>query len=74
MNDIQILLFVTFGGLMFALMCIIWYSLNRRIEIRLERLNYKIDWLSFRIDRLSDRVDDVDRRLCRIKQPEKKSD
>ena len=53
----EILLTVLLGGfgLQFALLLVIWNSLNARMD--------KID---SRIDKLDEKITDIDRRLCRI--------
>lgn len=57
MEKIDIVLWVLGGG--FALMLVMWHSLNKRID------GVEVS-LSGRIDKLDEKLTDVDRRLCRL--------
>lgn len=73
MNDIQILLFVTGSGftLMFALMCIIWNSLNRRID----KLSDKVEDVDRRLCRIEGSLATQGHCLFhQSNQPEKKAE
>lgn len=61
MEKIDIILWIIGAGfaMNFALMLIMWNSLNKKIDDADNRLS-KI------IDKLSEKVEDIDRRLCRI--------
>jgi hypothetical protein len=57
MDKIDIVLWILGAGfgLMFALMIVMWNSLNSRI-----------DKLDVRFDKLDEKVTDIDRRICRL--------
>jgi flagellar capping protein FliD len=72
MEKIDLILWIISGGfgITFALMLIIWNSLNKKIDDVNTSLSKKIDdvdnKLSNRIDKLDEKLTDVDRRLCRM--------
>lgn len=68
MSDIQVLLTIMLSGfgLNFALMLIIWNSLNARIDASEKKIEDKFARLEDKFDKLDEKVTDIDRRLCRI--------
>ena len=64
MEKIDILLWVVGSGftMMFALMLVMWNSLNKRMD----KLEEKMDKLEEKIGKLEEKVHELDKRLCRI--------
>ncbi len=72
MEKIDILLWIIGSGfgLLFALLLVIWNSINQRIDNTDKSLGNRIEnsekHLTNRIDKLDEKITDVDRRLCRL--------
>lgn len=76
MEKIDLILWILSGG--FALMLVMWHSLNSKIDHVNDSLSARIDnvnsaridnvnnSLGARIDKLDEKVTDIDRRLCRL--------